>query len=322
MMPPGMGQGGGGDDSDAAPVSTSYMTIDPHLKAVLDQVEKADKKENQNVLLSLAVSTSAVSVGDVKKNMAQQGVDTSMVPDVGLKVVLDLVQSKLKAVGIAVTEFSQSKICVNAGAEFADAKLAQEWEQKVNEVIPVFLASTGLDLVAKNAGVNNANNNMAGMMGGMPGMPGGMQPGRGAGGFNGMQPPGAGINGMRPPGGGFNGMQPPGGGLPGMQPAEEGDKKEEKGKMGDYLVWTKDNVLALGANLKMTADNYTKAGEKLQYAGVYVRSVSAMSERRSRIHELAMATQAYLDKTGHFPRGAVPRRTTAITSSAGGRISG
>jgi len=274
-MPPGMFPGGGGNTSDAPALSSSYMTIDPQLKAVLDQVEKVDKKENQNVLLSLALSTSGVSVDAVNKVLAQHGESLSKLPDGSPKMVLELFQSKLKAGAVAVTQFSDSKVILNGAVGFQDAKLAKEWEKLGETLVAGVLLQSGLDLVPKNSGRGN-----------FPGMPQGMPGG--------------------PPGGAFPQPGQPGPGFPGMQP-QDGNKKEEKGKQGDYLFWSKDNVLALGVNVNIKSDHYKTAGLVLEYFGIFLRGVTAMSDRRSHIHELAAAIQANHDKEGHFPRGAMPR---------------
>ncbi|MGH7226305.1 MAG: DUF1559 domain-containing protein, partial [Gemmataceae bacterium] len=187
---------------------------------------------------------------------------------------------------------------VNAG------KLADAGKKNAETTIATLLLASGLDLVSKNAGRGNFP--------GMPGMSGGMQGGQPPGGFQqpgqgGFQQPGQG--GFQQPGQG--GFQQPGQGFPGMQPPD-GGKKEEKGKQGNYLLWTKDNVLALGVNLNIKADHYKMAGAVLEYVGIYLRGVSAMSDRHARIHELASALQAYHDKEGHFPRGAVIRRPDGL----------
>ena len=277
------------------------------LKVVLDQIEKVDKNESQNVLLSLALSTSIVSVADIKKGLAQQGDSVPKLPDVVVKLGLETFQGQMKAAGIAVTEFKDSKVVVNAAVGVKDAKLAEEWKNDIETLVTGLLATSELDLVSKNAGRGN--------MPGMPGMPGGMRggmppgsfprPGQPPGNFpQPGQPPGGFQPGQGPRPGGFPGMQPPG--FPGMQPPD-GSKKEEKGKLGNYLFWTQDNVLALGVNLNIKSSQYLAAGQVMEYVGIYLRGVTDMSDRRSHIHELAAALQAYHEKEGHFPRGAVPR---------------
>ncbi len=316
MAPPGMtGEGAAADG--AAPASSSYLTIDPQLKAVLDQVEKVDKTENQNVLLSAAMSTSALSTADLKKALAQaqaqQGSTVPPIPDAVLKLSLDTIKGQLKAVGLAVTGFDESKVISNAAVAVKDAAFAREWEKKTNDFIAGFLEATGLDFVARSSDRNNAGRNnvpgMPGMPGGMPGMPGGMPGGppqdrqrmqeemrrR-------MQMQG-GM--MRPPGG-PGGPMPPGGAFPG-QPSPDTEKQEEKGKLGNYELWTKDNVLALGLTVNISPDQYKVVGPALEGVSISLRSVAAMSDRQSRIHELAAAMQAYFEEKGHFPRGAVPR---------------
>lgn len=351
MTPPGMGgeSSGGADANAPAPFSSSYMTIDPHLKSVLDQVEKVDKTENQNVLLSAAVSTSALTLEHLKEFVAQaklegQRTGTPMPPvsEFGLKFVVDTLKTQLKAVGAAVTDYHETKISGNVGVTAADVNLALDWEKKLNDFIAGFLSTSGLDLANRNAGsrsggMYNMNPNMPGMppgmpnrpnMPGMPGMPGMPSPPRSPGGGSPNMPspprmPGGGSPNMpsppKMPGGGggmtspSGGMMPPGmpGGFGGMQSGGGDEQTEKTGKDGNYGVWSKETVLALGLTYTLSADKYKSTGEALEVGSIYFRSLAAMSDRQSHIHELAAATQAYLNDKGFFPRGAVLRAPDA-----------
>lgn len=102
-------------------------------------------------------------------------------------------------------------------------------------------------------------------------------------------------------------MRPPGMGGGAQNPGDNADNQEDKGKLGDYGLWTKDNVLALGVTYNSSADIYKHAAELLELGGIALRSEAAMTDRRSHIHELAAAMQTYFDEKGHFPRGAVVR---------------
>ncbi|HEY7329934.1 MAG TPA: DUF1559 domain-containing protein [Gemmataceae bacterium] len=313
MAPPGMAGDAAAGVGDAAPISSSYLTIDPPLKAVLDQAEKADKTENQNVLFSFALSTSAISTDDLKKIMAQaqaqQGSNVPQVSDMALKVGLEYFKGQLKAAAVAVTDFGESKLVGNAAVAAKDAALAQDWEKKATDSLPSLLTMTGLDFLDRNAGRNNMQGR--GMMGGMGG-PGGMQGG---------PPPGMGDPrrmrggaGFGPPGGpGAPPAPPPGFQGGGMQPQQgEGeDKKEATGKLGNYGFWSKDNVLALGILCNLSADQYKAASSELEILGIYLRSTASMSDRQPHLHELAAAMQAYFEEKGHFPRGAAIRSPDA-----------
>jgi flagellar basal body-associated protein FliL len=311
MMPPGMFGGGRGSTSDAAPVSTSYMSVDPQLKAVLDQVEKVDKSnEKQKVLFSFALSKAAFTAGP-PTNTTQ-----SEMGDIPLPLLVFILKLKKsydpKALAVGVTEFGESQVSATFAVATKDVKSVQPLQTELSTEITKIVTEKGLDVVSKNPVGRN-----------MPGMPPGMQP---PGGFGGMQPPG-GFGGMPPPGGG---MQPPGGGMqpppggggfggvppggpfpPGMQPPGEDKKEEEKGKNGNYLFWSKENVLALGVNWTINQEIYGKLGQILELFGISIRSASAMVDAKSHLHELAVAVQKYLDKEGHFPRGAVPRAPDA-----------
>ena len=319
MMPPGMNRGGGSGDTEAAPVSSSYLTVEPNLKAVLDQVEKTDKKEGQGVLLSGAVHMSLLSVDDIKKALAEQP-DAPKIPDFILKIGLEQFKNNVKTIGVGLTELSDSKLAAAIAVATKDAKTAQGYEKDLSPQLPTLAALTGMDLVSKNGGQNNNaqnNNNMPGMMG--PGMMGpGMMPPAGMmqqmqrmqrmqGG--GAMPPGM----PQPPGGG--GFQPPrmppGAMQPGMQqPGGEEEKKEDKPKDGEYALWTKDQVIAFGVSLNLKPAHYIVVSSVLGEGCKAYKGIAEMSDNRSRIHELAAATQEYLKREGHFPRGTVPRAPT------------
>jgi hypothetical protein len=320
MMPPGTNRGGSAD-TEAAPVSSSYLTVEPNLKAVLDQVEKTSQKEGPGVLLSGAVHMSVLSVDDVKKSLAEQP-DAPKIPDFILKIGLEQFKNNVKTVGVGVTEFSDSKLAAAVAVATKDAKTAQGYEKDLSPQLPMLAGLTGMNLESKNGGQNNAqNNNMPGMMGpGMmgPGMmgPGMMGPGMMGPGMQQMQQqmqrmqgrqmppnmPQAPGGGMQPP------MMPPGMMQPGMQqPGADGEKKEEKPKDGEYALWTKDQVIALGVSLNLKPAQYTVVTQILGEGFKAYKGIAEMSDNRSRIHELAAAMQEYVKREGHFPRGTVPR---------------
>jgi hypothetical protein len=334
-----MGMGMGGGKSDAAPISSSYMTIDPHLKAVLDQVEKTDTEADQVVLASLA----QLIADDGKPFRRQQDEVLQMWEGF---VALDKSQDDIKAQGVALIALSDKKLSYAAAVSAKDTKVVSNIQKELQGKLDKEFAS--LDMVSK----SSSNNNFpgmpgmpGGMQGGMPGMPGGMQGGmppgmqgggpmpqpqqqgggqQGQGGFpqpgqGGFPQPGQGgfpqpgQGGFPQPGqGGFpqpgqGGMPPgmPGGMPPGMQGGEE--KKEEKGKDGDYLVWTKDKVVAMGVNRKIPTLASVLIQAKLGDLCKILRAEADTCDRRSRIHELAAAMQTYLEREGRFPRGALPR---------------
>ncbi|HEY7426925.1 MAG TPA: DUF1559 domain-containing protein [Gemmataceae bacterium] len=323
---PGMvpGTRPGGSDSGPAPVSSSYLTVDPHLKAVLDQVEKTDTKEGQVVLLSVAVNASVMDAEHFKelaefvKKLIQQS-DVPQLPD--------FVRKQIEAAGFGLTELSDAKISANAAVEVRGEKLVQEWEKEVTTaLLPGLIARTGLDILSKDeiAKLNSQSNSPGNFQGRpmppgnsstiFPGRPPGEipqgagfpQPGRGGKGPGGQK-------GKRPPGGYPPGAQPPGGFPPGAQPPDDEDEEDaKKGKDGDYVIWTADNVLALGANVNGKAVPVS-VSLLLGKAFKILRGGADLADNHSRIHELAAATQAFLQKEGHFPRGTVPR---ALDSSS------
>jgi hypothetical protein len=347
MAPPGTARTAG--EGEAAPPSSSYMTIDPNLKAALDQVEKVNQKEGQAVLVSIALSTSTVSLDVIKKGLAEQA-EVPQIPDFALNLGLAKIKSDVKAIAVALTELNDSKLTAAAAVSTKDSKLSQQWEKDLLTAIPEYLKQQNWDLESKNATQNNAGGmrggmgmqggnpmmggmmGMMGMMGGRPGMPqppagggSGPPPGAGSGGpppgaGSGGPPPGAGSGGP-PPGAGSGGPPPgagsgpmmgmmggrPGGMFPPNMQQGGNQQTQPKGKDGNYVLWTKDAVLALGLNMTIDGTKYQVISGLLDVSCIAIRGAVAMSDRASHIHELAAATQAYLAKEGHFPRGTVPR---------------
>jgi uncharacterized protein (TIGR03067 family) len=302
MMPPGM-MPGSGSTSDAAPVSSSYLTIDPRLKAVLDQVEKADTQDEQILLLSLALNHRLLP--EVTANsLVHVLFDPTQIPGSLLKVAGKVAGSEPQSVGLGVTEFSDAKFVANVAVTIKDAKVAQQLQTELDKDLDAnVLPELGLDFVSKTPN----RSRQSGLSGGNAGMPPGgfrgNQFGGGPGGFRGGQP-GANFGGGQPPGG-FRGLGAggfPGGGVTG------GEQDQEKGKDGDYRTWTKDEVVALQFNRKMSRTLYGKWRFGLEIAGIYLRGIKTLSDPRSHIHDLAAAIQEYVKKEGHFPRGTVERR--------------
>jgi hypothetical protein len=92
-----------------------------------------------------------------------------------------------------------------------------------------------------------------------------------------------------------------------MQPGGEDKKEEKKGKDGDYLIWTKDKVLAVAANIAIKGAVYSTISLDLDEDFKRLKAAADLSDNRWRIHELAAATQALVQREGHFPRGTIAR---------------
>ena len=307
---------------NAAPISSSYLTVDPNLKGVLDQVEKTEKKD-EPVLMSLATTR----MNDLKTIFSQQ-VEMPKVLEFVLSLLLSqsgLAWRDYNTVALGLTEISDAKISAALARGAEDAKIVQGSEKAFLQILPKVVALTGRDIVSKNASQSNFGN----MPNGMPmangmqmpnGMPPNMMPPN-------MQPPNGaqvpapggqfpgGVQGPVP--GGLQGPMPggqfPGGFGPNMRPGGGQDEKKEepKGKDGDYLVWSKDKVVALGVNININEEVYQTLSNRLEQGLKGLKGMADMADNRSRIHELAEATQAFLKKEGHFPRGTVPRDPSA-----------
>lgn len=312
MATPGMFPGSSGA-SDAAPVSSSYLTVDPQLKAVLDQVEKVDAREEQSVLLSLALNHRLMP-GITANSLLHVLFNPNQIPASLLKLAFQVAASEPQCLGLGVTAFAEKKFVANVALATKDAKAAQLVQTLLEKDLEAeVLPELELDFVSKSANANKR----PGMTGTAPGTPGGMA-GMPAGGFRGGMPQGGVPGGKMAPGGfpggaGPGGFRGPGaGGFPATGATGE-EQNQEKGKDGDYATWMKDDVVALQVNRKLPNGIPARWRLELELAGIYLRGLKTLSDPRSHIHDLAAAIQAYFKREGHFPRGtATPARGNPV----------
>ncbi len=318
---PGMNRGGN-VGSGGAEASSSYLTIHPDLKAVLDQVEKSDSKEPTALLSAAALIQ--INAGELQKSLGGQ------VPTAVFNVLLSEIGMDLKdvrSVGLGLAEFSDTKVSATVAVGTKDERVAQTSATQLSSTLAKYLPLTGLDFISRNG--SNTDNNMAGMNPGMGGgrgmMPdgvgmGGMRPGMG---MSGMMRPGMGGNQMPPGRGGMmpgmggmrpGGMMPPGAGFQGgmmgpggTQPGGNEEPKEATGKDGEYDLWSRNQVVALNVTYNIKEPLYLAVAKALEEGFTLLKGVAEMTESRQRIHELADAIQAYAKAKGQFPQGANPR---------------
>jgi uncharacterized protein (TIGR03067 family) len=84
-----------------------------------------------------------------------------------------------------------------------------------------------------------------------------------------------------------------------------------KGKDGTWAAWSPGNVLVFGLHLSLKDSQYKALVRTLGDLMIAFHGVAELAESRSRMFDLAAATQAYLKAKGTFPRGTVERRTSA-----------
>jgi uncharacterized protein (TIGR03067 family) len=101
---------------------------------------------------------------------------------------------------------------------------------------------------------------------------------------------------------------PGGPGGPGGAAGAEGE--EEKKKDGKLEVGAAEQTITLSLELSLTRRAYGTIMAVVQDVMQEVRAVADLASARSRVHDLAAATQAYLRDKGHFPPGALPRAVT------------
>lgn len=239
---------------EQAPPATSYLTIDPALKAILDQIEKREK--NQPVGL---ITVAADAVPMVKMLAAQAEREMAANPD----LPFDPAQVRngyealrhLHFVGFTLTSLNEEKLAGEIVIQLSEnlwAKRVHAGLELVGAFVPaLFKSGLDLDVTMGNGGggfpgmpgmgpgmpgmgpgMPGMGPGMPGMGPGMPGMPPGMRPGGGSGGGPPKPPAGFGPNpgaGGGAPGAGGKafpgmppGMKPPGAGGPGGFPGFPG----------------------------------------------------------------------------------------------------
>jgi hypothetical protein len=367
------------------PARQPYSTVSTDLKAVIEEVERADMGEVK-ALLSTAMETQ-VFLNPTLQRFLQAEVQ-SRIGRLSLAPAGPVVQH-FRVIGFGLVTLSETKSSEIVVAGIINEDQGPELVKKIHEGLPDMLTSAGLDMAEDTApvrptrggNVTTPGNRGAGAgpggapggapvgrpgfrggMGGMgPGMgpgfrpgagpgaggpPGGAPgggsappPGMGPGGPPGGGPPGGGrpggglVGGGVPPGGFPPGFQPPQGfrgggnfgqppagqpggqpvGQPGGNPAAPGaaPAASPKGTDGTYAAWSHGNMLIATLNLSLKESHYKALVRGLRDVMVSFRGMAALADTRSHIHDLARATQEYLKKYGKFPRGTLPRPTTA-----------
>jgi len=332
------GPGGWQAPAQAAGPSGAWLTVKPDLKAMLDRLEGS-----KLAIFSVAATGDAfitlINKGSTQDNL---GVDLS---DFGNAKIPENARN-LKAIGAAVHAAKADRLTLTVAVDLAQEENAKAAETVFNSLVLPGIANGIQQSFGIKVTQTSGQNGMMGpgMMG--PGMmgpggvqppgPGGMQP-PGPGGMQppgpgGMQPPGPGgmqppgPGGMQPPGPGGRqppgpgGMQPPGpGGMQppgpgGMQPpgpggmmpgqGGNGQPKEESSTIG---LTRQGTFLALALDVAWKGLMHDALTGLLHEGLIVAKATTEMAAGRPRLHHLAAALHAYVEKHRNFPRGAYDR---------------
>jgi hypothetical protein len=317
VMPPVAGQGGGmpggmpgggmpfGGNRATETPSSSYMTIKPALKLMMDRIEDAKTPGVLSVVQE-------VHAEDALLKQAEQNEQFESL----LRMQQNL--QELNIVGLSLQQLTTTKLTGAVGIEFKTEEVAKAADKGLKQVAPLLAGAIGQELGIKiKVGSGQGTGTGPGMMPGGSGPPGGMGPGMGPGGMYG--PPGGQTGpggaqygppqpgGSGPPGGMGPGMGPggmgPGGMGPGGQPA---DKSDEPSSTINTVL--KDNKsLIITVDLTLTQNASDKIVREAAQGVMRFKGQVDMSSGKSHLHDLAAALKAYTAKTGQFPRGTVDR---------------
>lgn len=320
-MPAGMGpqdQQQGGSQEPAVTPSLAYLSVNPEMKTMLDQVE------NRGVLLSLATDNGKAIPALLR------GVAQPVVQDALHKLVVEtfLQPSQIEQVAVlGLCVNMKEGITLTGGLEFKTADQAKSRFAQVQKYAPQLARLFGeffdlkFDVPNEETGPGLPGGGLTppGAMMAPPGMsaPPGM-----------MMPPGMGP-GMRPGGGskfsggrGLEGGPTPGapgspgmgfvppGGVGGMQlPSGTPEKPSEPGVGNSKLLANQvEKTIVLTLNLQLDAKAHeTLMGNHVRPALIRRRGMMDMAGGQLRVHDLAAALKAYADNKKQFPRGTFER---------------
>jgi hypothetical protein len=324
MAPPGMGPPGSEQPPVAEP-STAYRTIQPDLKALMDEVE-ASSDPNQKPIFS------AVGYWDdaLAKSLLAAGGELTFSQQLGALAAFNTYAVAIhhfgldKAQGVLALETKQEQVAV----------VLQLGLRQLAAVLKVLLAPEGVDLAVD---MDQQQQGPGGFMGPGMGPGGGMGPpggGSGMGPRGGMMGPrGGGMMGPRggmggPPEGG--GLRPPGGGAIGPGggggmpnnpsfpggPGVGGEQPQATKPNSSLFVEKKDRLVIIRAEVQMNPKIHDQLMILIQQLALYLKGRADMAiSTPTRIHELAAAVRAYNADVNNtkqqFPRGTFNRPSNA-----------
>jgi hypothetical protein len=320
---PGGPGGPGGTGFKPKPTgSSSYLTINPALKSMMDKMALAGR--SHPAVIAVASNANVQTGQNLVAKVAN--IVGANIPLLGPENARDL-----EIVGICVKQFESApgKAIGVVGLDFKADQTAKTFESAARTVLPNVATRIKdvLDLPVKvggqtNSGGPNGRPPFFPPGGGMYGPPGAGGPGYGppgAGATGGPFPPGSGGgppgSGGGPPGGGRgpnpDGPDGPPTGGPGGGPfgGPGGGKKEDPPSSID--VTRSERTVLFTVELVWTDKAFDIVYPLMQAGIVHTKGVADMVGGKSRVHELGDAIRAYSQDKQQFPRGTADRRPTA-----------
>lgn len=296
----GPGRPGGGQQQPQA--STSFMTIRPALKGVLDKVEASPSAEKEPILLTYAMD------GETMRKIAKIDNADEMIPDgiLGLESM---------SIATSLHVLRANRLIQVDALEIKNDQVAVVLNDQARQALALAIAlglkvKFGIDATVANQQQQGFG---PGRMGGGPdgpGMMGGPQGGPGMPGFGQQGGPAPGAGGM--PGFGQQGGPPPGfqGGPPGGPQGGPGAPRPGQaapGSTSTVRVDLQQFTLVIRLDLALNDQAWELIREELQSRLIRYKGQAEMLTQRSRVHELADALAKYVQGKKQFPRGTAKR---------------
>jgi flagellar basal body-associated protein FliL len=269
-MQPGTNPGPNANQPPPPAVTTSYMTVQPVLKNVLDKAENAEKPALV-VVATLASSKLAKEIGQrFLDTIPSGGIGEQSDKDLKLKVLPFL---GVQALALNLTALYESKLTGTLALEGRDEQSKTKLEEAVRFFGDDFPTSSIFSTYIK----DTLGLEVTGLTPQQP---------------NNAQTSPLGFERQRP-------MPPP----MGQPPAEAA-----AGRDGALNLYKYDGVLVLNLEMTLKEPAYNYIMEKVKEFFIQLKGYAELANPGSRVHELAAALQAYVKDKGAFPRGTVERK--------------
>jgi hypothetical protein len=306
---------------DEVPASGSYLTIPAELKNVLDRVEKADQSA---MISAVAESKGILNAGlRLMREFAPPEMASSVDKQMGaVDVLFQSFDANVKLLGVGIRAFKEDKVMATVALEARSEAIAAQLDKSYKFMFGLGTLPTGIPQPPNGFpqppnGFPQPPNGFPQPPNGFPQPPNGFpQPPNGNPMGQFPQPPNGNPMGQfpQPPNGNPMGQfpQPPNGNPMGQFPPNGQPNPNQGGKPGDkpkpkeeppVKITTQDATVLLDINAQQTENAYQEDLAFMRIIMVYLRGEAEMVNTRTRIHDLAAATQTYLNARGQFPRG-------------------
>jgi hypothetical protein len=319
---PGAGPSGGAPDGGASPPavpSGSYLTVDPALKNILDQLEKEEKS-----VLMTVVANKQSRLPDRLVNRLVERASFGPLTQVVMVAAGPLADQfkEMDLVGASVLALDKDKLSAHVIMEGRSVSAAKKLTTTLVDLAGKLVAVAGKEILQLELALANQDDSGSGSTPGGAGFgPGATGPGAGGdaasggsgdkrfgGGRSGPGGPGPGRGSFGPPGRGSFGPPgaPPGG--PGVGgPGGDLSKPDQTKGDGTVDLTLRDKTLDIVIDINLKDFAHGKILTALKEQMIQLKGESAVSDNRSHMHELAAALKRYVEDKKQFPRGTVPR---------------